>query len=120
MSASNEASLADCRPIFRAVAERGGLRHHWRRDRRISEHALQRVQTAKPLVLAGPKQLAAHFVIRELTASNRTIRLMRIACSRPVDLRPGNGAELRRSPAVPSHRPASTRPTVSPMLSGPV
>src|SRR5258708_3331735 len=45
---------------------------------------------------------------------------MRRACSRRVDLRPGNGAELRRSPAVPSHRPASTRPTVSPTLSCPV
>src|ERR1019366_7668732 len=36
-----------------------------------------------------------------------------------VDLRPGNGAELRKSPAVPSHRPASTRPKASLTQTGP-
>jgi hypothetical protein len=42
------------------------LQHDRRGDRRISEHALQRFQAAKPSVLAGPKQLAANFVIRDL------------------------------------------------------
>src|ERR1035437_6006460 len=53
-------------------------------------------------------------------ASSRTIRLMSRACSRQVDLRPGNGAGLRRYPVVPSHHPASTRSTALPTLSGPV
>src|ERR1017187_4080266 len=46
--------------------------------------------------------------------------LIRIACSRQVDPGPGNGGELQMSPAVPSHRPASTAPIVSPMPAGPV
>src|ERR1039457_491775 len=46
--------------------ELGGLQHYRRRDRRISEHTLQRVQSAESSFLAGPKQLAAHFVIRDL------------------------------------------------------
>ena len=55
-------------------------------------------------------ELFGFVIIPSGPASSRTIRLMRRACSRQVDLRPENGAEPRRSPAVPSHRPSSNAP----------
>src|ERR1017187_4017773 len=64
-------------------------------------------------------ELFGFVIIPSGPASSRTIRLMRTACSRQVDLRPGNGAELRKSPAVPSHRLASTPPTGSLTQTGP-
>src|ERR1039458_4630851 len=65
-------------------------------------------------------ELFGFVIIPSGPASSRTIRLMRRTCNRQADLRRGNGAELRRSPAVHFHRPASTRPRVWPTLKRPV
>src|ERR1035437_4271718 len=73
----------------------------------------QRDSGASFLQASFSGELFGLVIIPSGPASSRTIRLMRTACSRQVDLRPGNGAELQTSPVVPSHRPASTRPTAS-------
>jgi hypothetical protein len=51
---------------------------------------------------------------RAKNVMDSSTRPRRRACSLRAGLRPRNGASIRRSLAARSHRPASTRPTVSP------